>query len=54
MGNLKFNIAATDGKARTGILKLEHDEVKTPELMPVATRGCVKALTFDDLIEIGG
>ena len=52
MGNLKFNIAATDGKARTGILKLEHGEVKTPELMPVATRGCVKALTFDDLIEI--
>jgi len=40
-------------KARTGILKLAHGEVKTPVFMPVGTNGTVKALTVDDLKEIG-
>ncbi|MDR0408777.1 MAG: tRNA guanosine(34) transglycosylase Tgt [Spirochaetaceae bacterium] len=40
-------------KARTGTLALPHGEVSTPVFMPVGTGGAVKALTNDDLYEIG-
>ncbi|MCL2720070.1 MAG: tRNA guanosine(34) transglycosylase Tgt [Treponema sp.] len=52
---MKFNIINRDVscKARTGILQLTHGEVKTPVFMPVGTNGTVKALTSDDLKEIG-
>jgi queuine tRNA-ribosyltransferase/7-cyano-7-deazaguanine tRNA-ribosyltransferase len=53
MGLLKFQVKARDGNARTGLLKLKHGIVKTPELMPVATKATVKALTSDDLKELG-
>jgi len=39
--------------ARTGILRLPHGDVITPVFMPVGTNGTVKAITTDDLIEIG-
>jgi len=52
MGLLRFQVKAQDGKARTGILKLKHGSVKTPELMPVATKATVKALNSDDLNEL--
>ena len=42
-----------DGKARTGTLHLLHGDVETPVFMPVGTNGAVKALTKDDLDEIG-
>ncbi len=51
--NLSFSIAAKEGKARTGILRLKHGSVKTPELMTVATKATVKALSSEDLEEIG-
>ncbi len=38
---------------RTGVLHLAHGDVKTPVFMPVGTKGTVKALTKDDLDEIG-
>ncbi|MBR1402850.1 MAG: tRNA guanosine(34) transglycosylase Tgt [Treponema sp.] len=44
---------STDGKARTGVLHLPHGEVQTPVFMPVGTNATVKALTKDDLDEIG-
>jgi queuine tRNA-ribosyltransferase len=53
MGLLKFQVKAEDGKARIGLLKLKHGLVNTPELMPVATKATVKALTSDDLNELG-
>ena len=53
MGLLNFKVTNQAGKARTGILKVKHGAVKTPDLMPVATRATVKALSKDDLIEIG-
>jgi len=53
MGLLKFQVSATDGKARTGLLKLKHGMVNTPELIPVATKATVKALSSDDLNELG-
>ncbi|PNX46186.1 MAG: tRNA guanosine(34) transglycosylase Tgt [Thermoplasmata archaeon M9B1D] len=53
MGLLEFNIKSEDGKARTGLLKLKRGVVNTPELMPVATKATVKALSSDDLNELG-
>ncbi len=43
----------TNTQARTGLLTLPHGTVKTPVFMPVGTNGTVKALTKDDLNEIG-
>ncbi|MCL2479351.1 MAG: tRNA guanosine(34) transglycosylase Tgt [Treponema sp.] len=42
-----------DCRARTGIISLPHGKVQTPVFMPVGTNGTVKALTKDDLEEIG-
>ena len=52
MGDLRFSITHTEGKARTGILELNHGIVQTPAFIPVATRGYVKALTLEDLHEL--
>jgi len=43
----------TNCAARTGVLALPHGTVATPAFMPVGTNGTVKALTRDDLAEIG-
>ncbi|MCL2184989.1 MAG: tRNA guanosine(34) transglycosylase Tgt [Treponema sp.] len=53
--NLSFIIKHKESscKARTGILRLTHGDVKTPVFMPVGTNGTVKALTVNDLKEIG-
>jgi queuine tRNA-ribosyltransferase len=40
-------------RARTGLLDLPHGKAETPVFMPVGTNGTVKALTNDDLTEIG-
>ena len=53
MGFLHFQVKSQENKARTGVLKLKHGTVKTPELMPVATKATVKAVTSDDLIKLG-
>lgn len=45
--------SSADGKARTGTLHLPHGDVQTPVFMPVGTNATVKALTKDDLEEIG-
>ncbi|MCL2229616.1 MAG: tRNA guanosine(34) transglycosylase Tgt [Treponema sp.] len=52
---MQFEITKNDEScaARNGILHLEHGEVHTPVFMPVGTNGTVKALTSDDLKEIG-
>ncbi len=48
-----FKIIAKDGTARAGVLKTLHGEIETPVYMPVGTQGTVKALTPDDLKELG-
>ena len=53
MTKLNFKVTSEDKNARAGILKLKHGTVKTPELMPVATKATVKALTTDDLNSLG-
>jgi queuine tRNA-ribosyltransferase len=53
MGKLKFGIDKVDGNARTGQVTVKHGTIKTPALMPVATKATVKALSSDDLHQIG-
>jgi len=52
MGLLSFQPKVQDGNARTGRLKLKHGTIDTPDLMPVATRATVKALSSEDLLEL--
>ena len=39
-----FSIAATDGKARTGTIRMLRGDIRTPAFMPVGTAATVKAL----------
>lgn len=50
-----FDITHKDqnSKARTGVIHLPHGDVETPVFMPVGTNGAVKAVSKDDLEEIG-
>ena len=50
-----FTVYSEDlaSKARTGVLELPHGKVETPVFMPVGTNGTVKALTNEDLKDIG-
>jgi queuine tRNA-ribosyltransferase len=40
-----FQLQATDGQARAGLLELNHGTVQTPIFMPVGTYGAVKGVT---------
>ncbi len=40
----QFNVAATDGKARTGTIAMRRGEIRTPAFMPVGTAATVKAM----------
>ncbi|MDQ5820250.1 MAG: tRNA guanosine(34) transglycosylase Tgt [Actinomycetota bacterium] len=48
-----FNVIATDGAARAGILHTAHGDVPTPAFMPVGTKGTVKSLHPDELTGLG-
>ncbi len=50
---MKFDLLATDGGARRGVLQLAHGTVQTPAFMPVGTYGTVKAMSPAELTEIG-
>ena len=45
MAAFAFNLSATDGDARTGVLVTPRGEIRTPAFMPVGTAGTVKTLT---------
>ena len=49
----KIKTKSSLSRARTGELCLPHGTVQTPVFMPVGTNGSVKAITKDDLEEIG-
>ncbi len=49
----KFAIEAEAGNARAGILKTAHGDIKTPFLMPVATKGSVKLLSIEEVEATG-
>ena len=42
--NFLFNLKATDGKARTGVISTPRGEIRTPAFMPVGTAATVKAM----------
>ncbi|MGQ0590793.1 MAG: tRNA guanosine(34) transglycosylase Tgt [Sphingosinicella sp.] len=44
-----FAISATDGRARTGTLRMARGEIATPAFMPVGTAGTVKAMKPADV-----
>ena len=50
---MKFELKATDGQARNGRLDFDRGGVDTPAFMPVGTYGTVKAMTPEDLSEVG-
>ncbi len=47
--SFEFEVIATDGLARAGILHTPHGDIPTPVFAPVGTAGTVKALTPRDL-----
>ena len=40
----RFDLQATDGKARTGVISTPRGEIRTPAFMPVGTAATVKAM----------
>ena len=50
---MKFDLLKTDGRARRGRLAFDRGTVETPAFMPVGTYGTVKAMTPDELLELG-
>ncbi len=48
-----FDIFATDGRARTGVLRTPRGDIRTPAFMPVGTAATVKALTVDQVAQTG-
>ena len=46
---LRFEILATDGEARAGLLTSRRGVIETPVFMPVGTAGTVKAVRFEEL-----
>ncbi|CAH0353314.1 MAG: tRNA guanosine(34) transglycosylase Tgt [Sphingobium sp.] len=48
-----FDIAATDGKARTGTLSMRRGDIRTPAFMPVGTAATVKAMRPDEVRAAG-
>lgn len=50
---MKFQVLRQSGDARLGRLELMHGAVETPVFMPVGTYGTVKAMTPEELWDIG-
>ena len=53
MLNFKIIHKSTKSNARIGILKTPHGEIETPCLITVATQGVIKALTNQQIKEVG-
>jgi queuine tRNA-ribosyltransferase len=48
-----FEVHASDGAARLGVLRTPRGDIRTPAFMPVGTAGTVKALTVDQVASTG-
>ncbi len=53
MSDIRFELKATDGAARAGILHTPRGEIRTPAFMPVGTAGTVKAMLPQSVRETG-
>jgi queuine tRNA-ribosyltransferase len=50
---MSFEVIATDGAARAGVLTTAHGDVPTPAFMPVGTKASVKTLHPDEVKDLG-
>lgn len=48
-----FELKATDGKARTGVISTPRGDIRTPAFMPVGTAATVKAMLPENVRETG-
>jgi queuine tRNA-ribosyltransferase len=49
MSRFDFAIAASDGAARTGTIRMPRGDIRTPAFMPVGTAGTVKAVRPEEV-----
>jgi len=50
---MRFDLLKSDGRARAGTLGFSRGTIDTPVFMPVGTYGTVKAMTPEELVELG-
>jgi queuine tRNA-ribosyltransferase len=53
MSDFTFDITSRDGRGRTGTFHTPHGELETPVFAPVGTQATVKALTPEQVTELG-
>jgi len=53
MAKFPFDIRATEGEARTGVLRTSRGDIRTPAFMPVGTAGTVKGVYMDQVRQAG-
>src|SRR5215510_3351174 len=53
MSEFEFELVATDGAVRSGIVRMERGSVLTPAFMPVGTAATVKAMLPDSVAKTG-
>lgn len=51
--HLKFDIEKRQGLARVGVIHTPHGDIKTPAFVGAATRATVKALTMQEMRDLG-
>jgi queuine tRNA-ribosyltransferase len=52
-GTFGFEIAARDGRARSGVIRTPHGAIRTPAFMPVGTAATVKAMLPESVAATG-
>lgn len=50
---MKFDVFQRDGAARRGRLNFQRGTIETPAFMPVGTYGTVKAMTPEEIVDLG-
>lgn len=53
MSQFRFELQATDGNARTGVIHTPRGDIRTPAFMPVGTAGSVKAMLPENVRATG-
>ena len=53
MQQFSFDLQATDGRARTGVISTPKGDIRTPAFMPVGTAATVKAMMPESVASTG-